>query len=295
MRHTVVAEEAGRELQSILTDRMGVSRRMIQRLTRSGGIRLNGRAPYLKRQVREGDVVAARIAAREASRIAGVAMDLSVLFEDDHLLVVDKPAGLLVHPVDGSTVPTLVHGLAHHLEQRGVEARVRPVHRLDRDTSGLLVIALTAFAHQALDRQLRERTLRRHYLALVEGEPDFADHVVEAPIARAPGNPNLRTVHPDGDAAKTRLRVERRFRGATLLEAELETGRTHQIRVHLAHLGHPLLGDRAYGSKRRATGRQALHAYRVTFRHPLTDAAMEFTSPLPQDLQDLITRLPPPG
>ena len=295
IRHTVSAEEAGRELQSILTDRLGLSRRMIQRLTRSAGIRLNGRSPYLKRQVREGEVVAARIAAREEPRVTAVAMDLHILFEDDHLLVVDKPAGLLVHPVGGSSGPTLVNGLAHHLEQRGVHARVRPVHRLDRDTSGLLLVALTAFAHQALDRQLRERALRRRYLAIVEGEPDFSERVVEAPIGRAPGNPQLRAVDPRGDHAVTRLRVDRRLPGAAVLEAELDTGRTHQIRVHLSHLGHPLIGDRVYGSRRRGSGRQALHASRISFRHPLSGEPMEFSSPLPADLDELVARLSPPA
>ena len=291
IRHTVAATEAGLELQAILTGPMGLSRRMIQRLTRASGIRLNGRAPYLKRAVKAGDVVAVRVAFEENAGVVPVAMELVIPYEDEHLLVVDKPAGLLVHPLREDSAPTLVHGLAHHLESGGVRSRLRPVHRLDRETSGLLLIALTAFAHQALDRQLRERSLRRHYLALVEGVIDFEQRTVELPIGRAPGRPHLRAVDPAGDPALTRVRVIERFARATLLEAELDTGRTHQIRVHLAHLGHPLIGDRQYGARMPGSGRQALHAARLEFRHPLSGATHTFESPLPADLAAVRTKL----
>lgn len=293
MRHTVSAEEAGSTVQEILTGVLAISRRMIQKLTRASGIRLNGRPAYLRRQVREGDVVAARLAFEEAPALEAVAMDLAIVFEDEHLLVVDKPAGLLVHPVGRGGEATLAHGVAHHLAAAGVRTRVRPVHRLDRDTSGLVLFAKSAYVHQALDRQLRERGVRRSYLAFVHGVPQPPEQTVDAPIGAHPSDRNLRAVvDRGGDRAVTRFRTVRSTGSAALLEVELDTGRTHQIRAHLAHLGHPLLGDVRYGASPGAPGRQALHAARLAFTHPVTHLAIEVTSPLPAALRDVI---PPNG
>jgi 23S rRNA pseudouridine1911/1915/1917 synthase len=288
LTHVVTPEEAGRAVEDILTGPLGVSRRMIQRLTRSRGLRLNGRAPRLTTKVRAGDRVTVRVADAEAPALVPVAMDLDIRYEDADLMVVDKPPFLLVHPTSPSQTATLAHGVAHHLGAKGQAARVRPVHRLDRDTSGLIVIAKTAYAHQHLDRQLRERTLRRHYLAFVEGVPAEATGVIDAPIGRKPGAPNLRCVRGDGEPAVTHFKVVRAGGGVSLLELELETGRTHQIRVHLQHLGHPLVGDRQYGSGRRFPAkRQALHAHRIEFTHPTTGEVHRLEAPLPPDLAAL--------
>lgn len=291
VRHTVTQEEVGRTVQEIVTGPMGISRRMIQRLTRAGGLQMNGRAPYLKRVVRPGDVISARVGYAESPGLEARPLPLVVRYEDDHLLVVDKPAGLLVHPVGGEEETTLAHGVAHHLEQAGVRTRVRPVHRLDRDTSGLVLFARSAYAHQALDRQLREGGVRRIYLALVEGTPDPPQQVIDLPIGRHPHDTNLRSVTPEGSPAVTRFRTLRRTGEISLLEVELETGRTHQIRVHLAHLGHPLLGDVCYGGRRGPPGRQALHAARLSLEHPITGEPLEVHSPLPPELE----RLTPPS
>ena len=284
--HTVTAEEAGRTVEEILTGAMQISRRMIQRLTRSRGIQLNRRPAFLARKVRAGDVVAARVARDEEPGLEPVPMELAVVHEDGTLLVVDKPPFLLVHPTSPGHRATLSHGIAHRYAQQGLRARVRPVHRLDRDTSGLLVVAKSDFAHQHLDRQLRERTFTRLYLALVEGAPGEESGVVDAPIGRHRANPSLRAVRPGGEPARTRWRVVERYAGAALLELELETGRTHQIRVHLAHLGHPLLGDRQYGGRALpGLRRQALHAWRVSFVHPASGEPVSFEAPLPPDLE----------
>ncbi|HEX2095339.1 MAG TPA: RluA family pseudouridine synthase [Longimicrobiaceae bacterium] len=290
--HTVAPEEAGRTVEAILTGPMQLSRRMIQRLTRSRGIQLNRRAAFLARQVRAGDVVAVRVAPEEETGLEPVAMELEVVYEDADVLVVAKPPGLLVHPTSPGQARTLAHGIAHRYREQGVRARVRPVHRIDRDTSGLVLVAKTAFAHQHLDRQLRERTLRREYLALVRGVVEEDGGVVDAPIGRDRRNPNLRTVHPGGEPALTRFRVVERFRAATLLRLELETGRTHQIRVHLAHLGHPVLGDRQYGGTgTEGMGRQALHASRLRFRQPTTGEEVVCEAPLPPDMATAVERL----
>lgn len=285
VEHTVAAEEAGRTVREILNGPMQVSGRMIQKLTRSAGIRLNRGATHLKRRVRQGDVLAARLAQNEESGLIPEPMELSIVHEDPDVLVIDKPAGLMVHPVAKGQTGTLAHGVAHHFASRGVRARVRPVHRLDRDTSGLLLVAKTAFAHQVLDRQLREREMSRGYLALVGGLPAEGEGRIDAPIGSHPVHRHLRAVSEGGEPAATRFRVVERFTDAALLALELETGRTHQIRVHLAHLGHPVLGDAQYGG-RQVDGlrRQALHATRLSFTHPTSGEPMSLESPLPPDL-----------
>jgi RluA family pseudouridine synthase len=283
--HVVTAEEAGRTVQEILIDTLRVSRRMIQRLTRSDGIRLDRHSTHLQRKVRAGQTVAARVGAAEESTLEPVEMQLDIAYEDADLLVVNKAPFLLVHPVAPHHRATLAHGVTHHFLAQGLHTRVRPVHRLDRDTSGLLLIAKSAYIHQILDRQLRERTIQREYLALVGGEVEPEEGVVDAPIGRSPRDPSLRAVMPRGEPARTRFRVVERYDGATLVELQLETGRTHQIRVHLAHLGYPLLGDVQYGGVM-VTGlhRQALHAGRLAFVHPTSGDRVELEAPLPDDL-----------
>jgi RluA family pseudouridine synthase len=282
--HRVTADEAGRTVQEILTDAMHLSRRMIQKLTRSRGIQLNRRPAFLGRRVRAGDRVSVRMQ-EEEPRLEPVAMDLSILHEDEEILAVAKPPFLLVHPTRPEQTRTLAHGVAFHLQRHGVRARVRPVHRIDRDTSGVVLFAKSAVAHARLDTQLRERTLKREYLAWVRGIVEPSEGGIDAPIGRHPRNPQLRAVRPDGEPALTRYRTEERYAAASLLRLELDTGRTHQIRVHLAHRGHPLLGDRPYGGAGPGwLRRQALHASWLSFVHPFGGEPITLEAPLPQDL-----------
>ncbi len=291
--HVVAPEEAGRTLEELLTGSMGVSRRALQRLTRSRGIRVDGRPGFLARKVRGGETVAVRVAADEEPGLEAVAMDLSIVHQDTDCIVVDKPPFLLVHPTSPAQTRTLAHGIAHHLQAGGVRAKVRPVHRIDRDTSGLVLFATTASAHAALDRQLRERTMRREYLALVEGEVQGNEGTIDAPIGRHKTDPTLRAVRPQaGEPAVTHFRVADRLPGATLVALELETGRTHQIRVHMAHVGHPVFGDRQYGGPAVPTlRRQALHASRLSFAQPTSGEEIVCDAPLPQDLAAVVERV----
>lgn len=296
LQHTVTPEEAGLTVREIATGALGVSGRMIQRLTRSRGISLNRKPAQLSRRVRAGDVIGVKIADTAASELVAVEMPLTIAHEDEDVLVIDKPPYLLVHPVAPHHTRTLAHGIAHHYSSIGLRAKVRPVHRLDRDTSGLILIAKSAYAHQHLDRQLRERSLRREYLALVSGELHAAAGVVDAPIARRKDQPALREVAQGGDPALTRYRLVERLRDASLVALELETGRTHQIRVHMTSLGHPLLGDSQYGGPEvPGLNRQALHASRLTFVQPRTEAPIELASELPPDLERIRERLRLPG
>lgn len=285
-------DEAGRRVQDILTGPMGVSRRMIQKLTRAKGLRHNRKPAWLAAKVRAGDVIAARLAMGENAGLEPVEMELAIVHEDAEMLVIDKPPFLLVHPTAPEQDRTLAHGVAWHIRQQGLNAAVHPVHRIDRDTSGLVLFAKTGHAHHRLDVQLRAGEIRREYLALVDGVMADDRGTIDAPIARDPRNPSLRAVREGGEAALTRYEVSERFPAATLVRLELETGRTHQIRVHMRHAGHPVLGDRQYGRKGLDTiKRQALHAERLAFVHPTSGEPIELRAPLAPDMQAAVDQL----
>jgi 23S rRNA pseudouridine1911/1915/1917 synthase len=229
---------------------------------------------------------------------------LSILHEDAHLLVVDKPAGLVVHPAAGNPDGTLVNALLHHCDGRlsGIGGVARPgiVHRIDKDTSGLLVVAKTDPAHVGLARQFAAHSVRREYLAIVAGHPRQTEGRIESHLARSPANRKRVAVvePPAGRRAVTHWRVTRLLRNAAAVACRLETGRTHQVRVHMAAIGHSLVGDPVYGSRiARQIGaeagfrRQALHARTLGFRHPVTREDLSFESPVPRDIQELVSLL----
>ena len=225
---------------------------------------------------------------------------LDLLYEDSHLLVVNKPAGMVVHPAVGHRAGTLVHALLHHCAGLSVIGGVeRPgiVHRLDKGTSGLLMVAKNDQAHRSLSAQLKEHSIDREYLALVRGTPSAEQGTIDAPIGRHPQDRKRFTTHARiGRAAQTHWCVEKRFADLTLLRVRLETGRTHQIRVHLASVGFPILGDPVYGGGRRKNrelglDRQALHATLLGFEHPNSGKRLRFEAELPLDLQDVLARI----
>jgi 23S rRNA pseudouridine1911/1915/1917 synthase len=218
-------------------------------------------------------------------------IDLAIVHEDADLLVIDKPAGLVVHPGSGNWAGTLLNALLHHSPAAASLPRAGIVHRLDKDTSGLLVVAKTEPAQAALVRQLQSRTVKRTYLALARGLVARAGKV-DAPIGRHPVHRTRMAVVASGKPAVTHFRVRERFAAHSLLECDLETGRTHQIRVHLASIGHPLEGDGVYGGRgERRFPRQALHAWKLAFDHPRTGEPVAFESPLPGDFRALLESL----
>jgi len=294
--------EEGR-LDRFLADRLDLSRTRVQALIAEGRVRVDGRAPRKSEPVEEGSEVAVEIPPAEPVEMLAEALPLAVVFEDHHLLVVDKAAGMVVHPAPGHRTGTLVNALLHHVpDLPGVGGRLRPgiVHRLDRDTSGLLVVAKTDQAHLGLTEALRHRKVKRLYRAACWGHLEASPVTVDAPIGRDPRDRKRMAVVEGGRRAVTRARVRERWLRADLLDVALQTGRTHQIRVHLAHIGHPVVGDRVYGARwvrgmggteqgwarelDRRTPRHFLHAAELVFEHPATGERMRFHAPLPDDL-----------
>ena len=277
------------------------SRSRLQGWLKAGLIRLDGSAAESKRKVYGGERIEfdAGAAAPSAQALADAAEDIAlcVVFEDEHLIVIDKPAGLVVHPGNGNASGTLMNALLHHAPQLAGIPRAGIVHRLDKDTSGLLVVAKTLTAQTDLVRQMQARSVQRHYLALALGTVE-RDGTVDAPLGRhAVQRTKMAIVRAGGKEARTHYAVLERFARATLLECRLETGRTHQIRVHLASIKHPLAGDATYGRAKSGDARldvfprQALHAWRLALRHPASGLEMAWESPLPADFAQLLDAL----
>jgi len=272
------------------------SRNRIQNWIRARKIAVDDAWGTTKMKVSGGEAVRVEIEPDpNATPDAPEAIPLNVVFEDPVLLVIDKPVGLVVHPGSGNPRGTLLNALLHRVPQSAELPRAGIVHRLDKDTSGLLVVAKTLQAHTDLVRQLQARSVKREYLALVYGEVDHAG-TVDMPLARDPHNRTKRTVHSMGKQAVTHYDVVERFPGVTLLRCRLETGRTHQIRVHMQHIGHPLVGEQVYSASRRSHlkipfPRQALHAERLGLIHPITEEFMQWECPLPPDFASLLQAL----
>lgn len=297
------ASEAGERLDRTITAHLpDLSRSYAATLIEAGAVTLNGQTISKPGQkLRAGDHISITIPAPQPSGLAAEEIPLSIIYEDADLLVIDKPAGMVVHPAPGHAGGTLVNAVLAHVPEleldMGDEARPGIVHRLDKDTSGLLVVAKRRPAHEALSKQMSARTMLKQYLAVVAGKPGPSSGVIDAPITRDPRDRQRMAVVSNGRPARTRYATERDLARYTLIRATLETGRTHQIRVHMASTGHPILGDPLYGKrtlKDAATlglTRQFLHAHRLGFTLPSTGEWREFVSPLPEELQRVLERL----
>jgi len=291
---------AGRRLDQVLADLAGVSRAAASRWVDAGRVLVDGRARPRSHRLEGGERLRwERPEPAPAAEPLPERVPLRVRYEDEHLLVVAKPAGLVVHPGAGHHSGTLVNALlgreGTRLSTLGGSGRPGIVHRLDKDTSGLLLVAKDDRTHRALARDLAAHRIERRYLALAQGHL-AASGTVDAPLARHPRDRKRMAVVPGGRRAVTRWRVVQSHPAADLVEATLETGRTHQIRVHLAHLRHPVVGDRSYGADptlaaRLGLERPFLHAWRLTFRHPADGRELELTEPLPDELENALARL----
>lgn len=298
-------ELAGRRLDQALAELVPeYSRSRLQQLIDQGSVLVNGTTRRRRDKVQGGEEIRLRLAPESRSTCVAQPIAMDILFEDDQLLVVDKPAGLVVHPAAGNRDGTLQNALLHYLPQLEVVPRAGIVHRLDKDTSGLLVVAKTPLAYKSLVDQLQRRSLYREYRALVQGIL-IAGGTIAAPIGRDPLRRTRMTVIARGRPAVTHYRIREWFAAHTLLTVRLETGRTHQIRVHMVYIHHPLVGDRTYGGRPRLPrgagvrlsealqrfSRQALHATVLGCDHPLTGAVMHWKLPLPGDMRELLSLL----
>ena len=275
------------------------SRSRWQALIRDGQVVVNGRPSAADQAVHPGEIVAWQEPPPAPARLMPEARELDILYEDAEVLVLNKPPGLVVHPAPGHPAGTLVNALLYHCEDlEGIGGEQRPgiVHRLDKDTTGLLVVAKTERAQRDLVEQFRGRRVHKQYLALVWGHPTPPRGTIRTLIGRhAAHRQKMSAQVESGRPAVTHYRTEETFADTALVRVDLETGRTHQIRVHMAHIGHPILGDAVYGRARRplaaAPRRQMLHAARLAFQHPGTGAELEFDAPLPDDFRALLDRL----
>lgn len=276
-------------IKQILYHHYRMSSRLIAKIKRNGGILLNERAQSVRAVVKMGDRLKIIIPSEKSLNIVPNAMPLDIVYEDQDVMVVNKPPGLLVHPSQGHYSRTLANGVVHHWQTKGCSYVFRPVHRLDKDTSGLMVIAKNQYAHQQLSDQVAANCLERKYIAVVLGRIRCREGTIDEPIARKPGSIIERWISGDGQRAVTHYRVIKRLQRLTVVELALQTGRTHQIRVHMRHMGHPLAGDWLYGKEDDSLiSRQALHAKYLAFTHPVNGQAMCFERGMPEDMEALI-------
>lgn len=292
--------DAGVRLDAYLATHIeGWSRARLQRLIEAGDVLVNSKLAKPSQKVFAKDEIEVELTPPAASNFTPENIPLEIVFEDDHIIVVNKPAGLVVHPAAGINVGTLANALAYHFQKLSNADSIRPgiVHRLDKDTSGLLVVAKTQSAHESLGDQFRAREVFKSYVALVYGVVKQESGRIEQPIARDPRNRTRMAIVPGGRGALSLYKVRRSYDRFTLLDVELKTGRTHQIRVHLAWLKHPVVADELYAGGRensvrdvqvraliRKLKRQFLHAEHLGFRHPQTGERMKFVAPLPMEL-----------
>lgn len=291
----VIIKEAGNRLDKALADLTELSRSQANEAIKAGTVLVNGQSVKAKYAVKEGDVITYELPEEEVLEYKAEDIPLDIIYEDADVAVVNKPQGMVVHPSAGHTSGTLVNALMYHVKDlSSINGVVRPgiVHRIDKDTSGLLMIAKNDKAHNALAAELKDKKSLRKYVAIVHGNLPNDRGVIEAPIGRSDKDRKKQAVTAKGKPAVTRFTVLERFGNYTLVELQLETGRTHQIRVHMAYIGHPVAGDPLYGPRKTLKGHgQFLHAKTLGFTHPTTGELVEFTAEEPAIFKETLEKL----
>jgi 23S rRNA pseudouridine1911/1915/1917 synthase len=287
----ITRKQEGQAVHALLHEEMKLPAAVIQELFRTQSVVVNKEITTRDATVKSGDRLRCAMFPEEPYGVEPEMLPLDVLYEDDHLIVVNKAAGMKVHPNDTQETDSLMNALAFHYQMQGLQIKVRQLHRLDQDTSGAILFPKHGIAQKLLDAMLNERTITREYWAVVQGVIKQKQGVIDEPIGRDRNHATRRRVSKTGKPAKTEFAVLERYQGATLVKAKLHTGRTHQIRVHFAHLQHPLLGDDLYGGDTSQIGRQALHAQSLRFTHPITQEQLEIEAPLPDDFAGLVAKL----
>lgn len=280
----------GMKLGDYLRGKLMLSRNGLIKIKKSDSLKLNGLLVHTDVIIKEGDRVEFELRDKTSDNILPEYMKLDIVFEDDYMLVVNKEAGIPTHPSRNHFMGTLANGLMYHWMGKGRDVTIRPVNRLDKNTSGLVLFAKSSHIQHLMSLGRYKDKTTKEYLAVVQGIVEADSGTVNEPIARESLHSIKRTVREDGTRAVTHYRVLERFENSSLLEITLETGRTHQIRVHMAYLGHPLLGDEMYGGSTEEISRQALHAYRIKMLHPVENSLINFTAELPDDMKNLIRK-----
>lgn len=295
LRYVVQEDQNGMPVKWAIREAFGLSARLLRKLKDQKGVLINGKAVRLVDPVQTGDQVEIYFP-KEQSGIEPEEIPLSVLYEDNDLLVIDKQPGLVVHPTKGYQNGTVLNAVLYHMQQRQESYKPRLVNRLDRDTSGVLMIAKNSHSQDGLARQMSADSVAKIYLAILNGILSEREGTIDLPIGKRQETDICRSVCENGDPSRTHYRVMKHYvEGYTLAEIRLETGRTHQIRVHMSHIGHPVVGDQLYGAEidkdQVMIARQALHATSLSFVHPVTGSPLQLTAPLPEDMNCLLAQL----
>ncbi len=290
--YKVAQEHSGLTMEIYLKQILQYSGRKIQKLTRQKGIFLNGKQVFLQKKIKTDDTIRILVPEDASYGVQPEQGNIEILYEDEYVLVLNKPPRQLVHPTGQTSSGTLANYLAFHLEKQGIISTIRAIHRLDRETSGCVLFAKDGRSQFILEQQLTANTLKRSYMALVKGIAEPSSGTIDAPIGPHPSLPNRRAINTQGEQAITHYQTLDVFssEAVSLLELHLETGRTHQIRLHLAHMGYPIIGDGMYGVRSPLISRQALHAHSVTFQHVKDNREITVEAPLPADFLHVLTR-----
>ncbi len=282
-------EHDGTKLGRYLKEKLLLSRNGLIKIKKSNSLKVNGCLVHMDILLKTGDRVEFELPDKNSEYIIPEYMGLDIIYEDEYLMIVNKAAGISTHPSGRNLTGSLANGLMQHLINAGGNTTVRPVNRLDRNTSGLVIFAKSSHVQHLMSLESYKGKLIKEYLAVVEGQVAADSGTIDAPIAREDQHSVKRAVREAGSRSVTHYRVIERYGAASLLSLVLETGRTHQIRVHMAYIGHPLLGDELYGGRQQHIKRHALHAHNIKMVHPITNCFMEFTAELPEDMLGLLT------
>lgn len=289
LSYTISTEDHYSHIKELLKEYFQISDRLLLKLKKNQSILLNDKVTSVNAILSVGDTIKVLLNHPEDnSNIVSIKMDLAILYEDEGLLILNKPAGIPVHPSMEHYDSSLSNGVKFYFDQIGLEKKIRPVNRIDKNTSGIVVFAKNEYIQECLIRQMKSGDFEKKYIAICENKFQKKQGTIDLPIARKPDSIIERCISDSGEFAKTYYTVLFECEDYSIVSCKLETGRTHQIRVHLASIGHPLLGDTLYGNSSSFIGRQALHAYKIKFVHPVYKKLVDYTAPLPDDMRSLI-------